>query len=147
MKGITNQVKVTAKAAAIKTAQQMANEPLELLKKTREQAIPFPETADAGEKKENSEPTPEEIAKKNEQAMRLKAAYDAELADISNKREEKEAVRQRDFATQMEGGSEQETAQPLVEPTNKPKRGLFSGVKTRLQRMKQKVENRLPPSG
>ena len=152
MDGIKSQVKSTAKAAAAKTAKQMAMEPLEILKQAKGQVITPPESTESrGATRESSVEensiSPEEKAKKQEQELRLKTALDAELADIRNKRKEKEEVRQKDFATQVESTDEQQVEQPLVEPTNKPKRGLFFGVKTRIERMKQKVENRLPPSG
>lgn len=114
-----------------------------------------------------------EEQKDREKAKRLSLAYVAELEDIRRQKIFEELKRKilsgeevvlegikelspdqiqvlRALKEALEGKqseNKEKIETPLVEPVSKPKRGLFSGINTRVERLKRKSEMRLPPSG
>jgi hypothetical protein len=158
MNGIKQQIKQTAKQTAIKTAKQVAQETEKFLKEGREQVAGVPDRSEGGEKSQQTakdadlgdkEMSPEEKAKREQKARSLIAAHEAELADMRRAREGERAVKQEEELVSQAQAEEAKNVKPLQEPVSKPKRGkgLFAGVKTRLERMKRKSEVRMPPSG
>ncbi|OGM05678.1 hypothetical protein A2125_00130 [Candidatus Woesebacteria bacterium GWB1_43_5] len=154
MDGIKTQLKQTGKQAVSQMVKQAAREPLEMISTAKKQVF-------GGEVKkealgihsqagsETQEMSSEEEAKAKTKAVRLKEAYEKELEDIRKSKEDARLRQGFGEAREEVQEGDKERERQLVEPTTKPKRGkgLFAGIKTRVERLKRSGEIRLPPSG
>ncbi len=135
--GIKSDTAKSAKSLAQQAARQVAREPFEILKQAGRQVVggEVPQT-------QSSEPVNPELREKiKEKDTRLIEALEKEIEDI--KAQKKLAEQKR-----VEKAPPQETPKPLVEPSTKRSRRLFSfGPKTQAERQKTRVEKPLPPSG
>lgn len=134
------------KKVAQQVAKQIAREPLEILKQAGKQL--------AGEGQKPMEVAPptletqtspgvplEEKKRIQTRDTRLLQALEEEIKDI---RKQKEMEEQK----AKEQPASQEAPKPLVEPSTKRSRKLFSfGPKTQAERQKTRVEKPLPPTG
>ena len=144
--GIKSDTAKSAKSLAGQAAKQIAQEPLEILKQAGKQL------AGEGQKPmEVAPPTvetrvflgvpPEEKKRIQTRDTRLLQALEEEIKDIRKQKEMEEQKRIEQLAPQV-------APKPLVEPSTKRSRKLFSfGPKAQAERQKTRVERPLPPSG
>ncbi|KKT67526.1 MAG: hypothetical protein UX25_C0032G0003 [Candidatus Woesebacteria bacterium GW2011_GWC2_45_9] len=133
------------KKAVKQVAKTIAQEPFEILKQAGKQVV-------GGETLKNQTPqrlpqsqspgvSPELREKIKEKDTRLIEALEKEIEDIKAQKKLEEQKR-------IEKAPPQEAPEPLVEPSTKRSRKLFSfGAKTQAERQKTRVEKPLPPSG
>ena len=124
-------------------AKQIAQEPFEILKQAAEQ-VARGETLKYQKPQEVPQTpgpvTPELKEKIREKDTRLIEALEKEIEDIKAQKKMEEQKRIEE--------APQEAPKPLVEPSTKRSRKLFSfGAKTQAERQKTRVEKPLPPSG
>lgn len=143
MSGIISDSQKKGKKLARDIARQMAREPLEILKSAGEQV------AGREEQKPREEPlvqTDKPETGQNEalgkhlevQGQRQIKALEQEMKEIRVMKEQTEKQKQV-VANQPAA----ERSNPLIEPSLRPKRGLFTGLGNKLQakRQKERVEN------
>ncbi len=131
--GIFKQAGKTTADIARQAARQVVREPYELLKSGSSQVLknenkppldPVSQTSD-----KIPELTPEEIAKKEKAERDRLKELEEELRRMRGKREEKEEAWGKDVEEKLKAQTPQpEAAQPALEPTTKPKRGMIGVV-------------------
>ncbi len=135
--GIKSDTAKSAKSLAQQAARQIAQEPFEILKQAEKQVVggEAPQT-------QRSEPVNPELREKiKEKDTRLIEALEKEIEDIKAQKKMEEQKR-------AEKAPSPEAPEPLVEPSTKRSRKLFSfGPKTQAERQKTRVEKILPPTG
>lgn len=174
MNTIASTVKKTSKQIAIDAARKLAQEPVEILRDIPDQILGIERKVES-KPQQNSQGGGENLkdldAKDRQKAKRISSALTAEMEDIRRQNifdELQKKVSRGELVTQAEmspltyserdmlvGQMEMIKMQNqnasrgtiLTEPPSKRRRGLFSGMKTRLSRMERKTENRMPPSG
>ena len=133
----------SARDLAKQAAKQIAREPLEILKQAGRQVggeALRPQTPQEGPQAQGAEPVKPELKEKiKAQDRRLIQALEKEIEDIKA---------QKEMAGQQEPQPKAEPQKPLVEPSTKPSRKLFSfGPKAQAERQKTRVEKPIPTSG
>lgn len=81
---------------------------------------------------------------------RIQEGEDVNVAAIEGlSREQKQVLKAQKEALQARAEEEKAKSEDkeVVEPSSKPKRSMFAGVKGKLEKLKRKTEIRLPPSG
>lgn len=127
-------------------AKQIAREPLEILKQTGEQVaggetLRYPTPQERPQTQSPGGVTPELKDKIKEKDTRLLQALEKEIEDIRAQKKLEEQKR-------VEQAPPPEAPKPLLEPSAKRSRKLFSfGPKAQAERQKTRVEKPLPPSG
>ena len=151
--GIKSKVGKSTQDLAKKAAKQIAQEPFEVLKQAGRQVANTKETEmsqQIGEPtaSEGQQISEEKEASINQKDKNLITAYEKELQDLTKNRqqEEREVVGEQRNPKPKQA-REQKPQTPLVEPSTKPKRGLFSGIKGKVEKMKRKVEVPPGPTG
>ena len=141
----------TAKQVALKIAKQIAREPLEMGKTTRDSLLNI-----EGSKVQTSptiENLPQEqiitLEEKNKMETKkrnMMQALEKELADIRQQKKLKDEVEKQEeirVKNKEELGKSQET----IGVSSKPSRRIGAGIKGHLQRLTKSTETRMPPSG
>jgi hypothetical protein len=153
MAGVVNDTKQTAKQIAQKIAKQIAQEPIEILKQAGEQVTG---TQEVGETQTQNVPSQEgqppvpasEVQLKQKlqvQGQRQLQALETEIKEITQKKEQKEAMEEQEEAIQKQQEQQVEKAPPQV--SSKPSRRFTGGQKQAAQKEATRVEKPLPPSG
>lgn len=144
--GIKSDTTKSVKGLTKQVARQVAQEPFEILKQAGKQVVggetlkyqapqEVPQTQGPGVA------IPELKEKIKEKDTRLIEALEKEIEDIKAQKKLEEQKR-------LEEAQAPEAKKPLVEPSTKRSRKLFSfGAKTQAERQKTRVEKPLPPSG
>jgi flagellar biosynthesis/type III secretory pathway protein FliH len=129
---------------------KIADESWEFLK-TAEEQIGLKKTEAESDSQAPASPEQKLEEKKEKDIKRSQSqvqALEQEIADIRAQRKQREEGWQAEQEEKMKQGSSSAGGEkPLIEPQTKRKRGLFSGIKTRVERLKRSSETRLPPSG
>ena len=141
----------TAKQVALKIARQIAREPLEMGKTTREsltklegsQATKTPTSENLPQEKII---TPEEKNKMETKKRSMIQALEKELADI---RQQKKLKDEEEKQEEIRVKNEEELGKPqeTIGVSSKPSRRFGAGIKGHLQRLTKSTETRMPPSG
>jgi len=77
----------------------------------------------------------------------LLKAYKAELDELRNAREKREKGVMEEQRNPKPGQVETGDEKRLIEPTTKPKRNIFAGLKGQVEKLKRGTETRPTPSG
>jgi hypothetical protein len=143
------QVKKDSKKLAKAAAKRLALEPFEILKSAKGQVVGTKEKAMPTSEKTSESETDQALNEKELKAKskRLLEALEAELEDIKKQKEEEEKLKLQEEIFEEKKKEEEKTQKPLVEPSTRPKRNIFAGVKGKLEKLRRKAEIRLPPSG
>ena len=142
--GIKSDTGKSARDLAKQAAKQIAREPLEILKQAGRQVggevLPAPTPQEGLQEQGANAVKPELREKIKSQDRRLIQALEKEIEDI--KAQKKMA------GEAQESQPQEEPQKPLVEPSTKPSRKLFSfGRKAQAERQKTRVEKPIPTSG
>jgi len=148
-------VKQTAKQTAKQVARQIAQEPLEILKAAGRQVGAVPESrgesqnvsqAPQYQEKNPNGPTPVETQKRVAQSQRLMQAYENELKEIEQKKEQEDIqVKQAEMIQAQQKAQYQEQKRDnILQVVSKKGRKMFG--KIGLKREQNKTETRMPPS-
>lgn len=141
--GIKSDAGKSARDLAKQAAKQIAREPLEILKQAGRQVggevLRTPTSQERAQTQSTGPANPELREKIKVQDRRLIEALEKEIEDIKV---------QKKMAEQPEPQPKMESQKPLVEPSTKPSRKLFSfGPKAQAERQKTRVEKPIPTSG
>lgn len=150
--GIKGQVARQTGGLAKHIAQQVAGEPLEVLK-TGAMQVAAIETTPAPQKPpaQQLKPTPasQDLQVLNQvdeaRSRQLYQNLQDEMKQIRAKEEEKKALRLQKPPDSSQSQTRPATA--LVEPSLRPSRGILKGMGRKLSDLKRKAEIRMPPSG
>ena len=138
---------------AKKAARQIAQEPFEVLKQAGRQVANTKETEMSQQTQEPIVSGGQQVSKEKEVRINQKdksliTAYEKELQDLTKHRQERERdVKGEQRNPELKQVQEQKPQTPLVEPSTKRKKGLFSGIKGKVEKMKRKVEVPPGPTG
>jgi hypothetical protein len=141
MTGLISDTKKKGKDLARDMAKQIAREPLEILKTAGEQVVGTTET------KTNTPPTePEQksTAPQNEALEKhLEIQGQSQIKALEQEMKEIRTIKENRAKLEAQTLPTVEPQNPLIEPTSRPKRGLFTGMGNRLQakRQEKRVEN------
>lgn len=144
--GIKSDTAKAGKNLAKQAVKQIAQEPFEILKQAGKQVIggetlkpPTPQEGPQTQGPRGVSPELREKIKKKD--TRLIEALEKEIEDIKVQKKLAEQKR-------LEAAQPPEAPKPLVEPSTKRSRKLFSfGPKAQAERQKTRVEKPLPPTG
>ncbi len=149
MPGIISDTTKSAKQIAQQVAKQMAQEPLEILKKGTEQITATqnqPETYEPGSEAAKTAVPPEEKAKIQAQGQRQIQALETEIREIRNAKKQKEQAREQQELVQQDAKAKEE--KPLLVIASKHSRRFAGfGQKAQAEKQQTRVEKPLPPSG
>lgn len=144
--------KTSQKQTARRIAQQIAQEPLEVLKTAGEQAVGGQrQTLSEEPRKEQSqgEQKPDVLEKKKYTVLQALQNEIAEIGELSKKRQEEMRARWREQEELREKRQKEakKASKPLLEPMAKIKRGILGGMqKIGLKRKQRQVELAKTPS-
>lgn len=132
-------------------AQQIAEEPFEMLKKAGEQVAGAPAAPDEPKPHEPHIPPQESALEKKRHTVLAALRQElAEIDELSKKRQEEMKGRwreQEDVKKQRQGQIKEVQKKPLLEPVAKVKRGILGGMqKIGLRRKQRQVEMAKTPS-
>jgi len=152
MSTVTSNTKKTAKQLAQDIAKKIAREPIEVLRTAGGQVSgveKVPQTSrlkDPRGANEHISVNKEEVSNKAK-SKRLIDALEAELAEIKKikKQNDLEAL-QAEKSQELQIEKSEET-KPFVEPSTKQKKGVLTGMKGKIDKLKKRAEVRMPPSG
>jgi len=128
--GIIKQAGKTTADIARQAARQVAREPVELLKSGSSQVMQNENTNIQDPINLTSDKLPpEEIAKKEKEARDRIQELEEELRRMRGKREENKEAWVKEQEEKLKAQTSQPAAaQPMVEPTTKPKRGMMGEI-------------------
>lgn len=143
--------KISQKQAARRIAQQIAQEPLEVLKTAGEQAVGGQRQTPSEEprKQPQEDQKPDVLEKKKHSVLQALQNEIAEIGELSKKRQEEMRARWREQEELKEKRQEEakKANKPLLEPMAKIKRGILGGMqKIGLKRKQRQVELAKTPS-
>lgn len=148
MPGIVSDTTKSAKQIAQQIAKQMAQEPIEILKKGAEQ-IRGQETSESpppSPEVERTNVSPEEKAKIQARGQRQIQALETEIREIQNAKKQKEQARQQQELMQQEAKAKEEKPLPVIASKHSRRFAGF-GQKAQVEKQQTRVEKPLPPSG
>ena len=151
--GIKSDVKSSSKRIARQTAKQIAQEPLEVLKTAGKQVTGIEKSGESVKQepgrvdKVEKDSLSADEAKIKAKSKSLLEALEAEIEDIRKQKEleEEKKLKEEEAVARMQ--EQDEEAKPLPKISSKPSRKIPFGMKGKLQKLKRKVEIRMPPSG
>lgn len=140
------------KRIAKKTARQIKEESLEVLKTAKKQVVGAespPHKSPAYQEKMSNDigegVSPEEKARIEARGRRRIEELEKEIEKHRQIRAQKDEARLGKEADQEK--EEERKVVPPPEPSAKPKRGPFAGIRGQLERLKKRREIRMPPTG
>lgn len=149
-------VKQTAKQTAKQVAKQIAQEPLEILRSAGRQVGVTPESRPEAQNNQPQNPgpqnergneqTPQEKQNRIAQSQRLMQAYENELKEIEQKKQQEKFQEKQTEMIQNEQKAEhkQQKRDNILQVVSKKGRKMFG--KIGLKREQNKTETRMPPS-
>lgn len=142
--------KTSQKQTARRIAQQIAQEPLEVLKTAGEQVVGQRQTlSEEPRKQQFQEEKPDVLEKKKYTVLQALQNEIAEIGELSKKRQEEMRARWREQEELREKRQKEakKASKPLLEPMAKIKRGILGGMqKIGLKRKQRQVELAKTPS-
>lgn len=151
--GIKSDVKSSSKRIARRAAKQIAQEPLEVLKTAGKQVTGIEKPGESARQepgkvdKVGKDSLSADEAKIKAKSKSLLEALEVEIEDIRKQKEleEEKKLKEEEIVAQMQ--EQDKEAKPLLKISSKLSRKIPIGMKGKLQKLKRKVEIRMPPSG